>query len=569
MACLWGAFGCSPQHPTLDAKEWAAMAESRVVVGETIYPIRGNILSNDGQVLSASELTYNIYFDFKTVQVNEDTLRHYLPELCEELSKKFPDRTAESYRETIMTGFANKKGHVRIVGRKISTADYKEVKNFSFIRKGTGKSGFFSEKIPVRFKPFGRLASRTIGDIYLSYDKGGKNGIDLFCDSTLKGTDGSFVREVVRGKPRYVIMQQPIDGMDVQTTIDIPIQKITDQALESKLKDIDAVGGTAIVMEVKTGKVVAMTNLTRVETGSYAESFNYAVAYQSEPGSLFSTVSMAAVLEDGFFNPTDTIDTGCGMFNYANVYINDCNRNKGGFGMLSASQILAFSSNVGMAKLILRAYEQQPEKYVNCIRQMSFDAPMNIEIPGIGQVNMKHPTENADRWSKITLPWMSFGYEIQVPPIYTLRFYNAIANDGVMVNPYLVQSLLKEGKVVQSYPTQVVNSQICSPNTVAQLQTMLRDVVEEGSGAPANSSLVSIAGKTGTAQMSYEDSGFRSDENPQFQVSFCGYFPAEKPVYSCIVVIRNPQIGYPSGGSMAGSVVKTVAESLSLKTDSL
>ena len=434
------------------------------------------------------------------------------------------------------------------------------MKKFPFLRLSRYKSGFYTKEMVQRQKPFGTLASRTIGDIYGEIEAGGvtkgKNGLELQYDSLLRGEPGvSSVRRVGGGWTNVVEIE-PVDGMDIRTTIDINIQDITEKSLVDMLKKIDAESGTAVVMEVATGEVKAITNMGRIREGAYAETKNHAVADEIEPGSTFKVASMMVALEDGICQPSDTVDVGKGIYMYKGARMTDHNMNKGGYGRISAEQAIWYSSNIGVAKIILKGYEKNPTKYVEGLYKLGLTIPLNLEIPGAGRAKIRMPNDTALYWSKTTLPWMSFGYETQIPPIYTLTFFNAIANGGKMVRPMFTKEIMHNGKTVQSFSTEVLKSSICSDKTLEIIKDMLLGVVEKGTGKAVHSDIIRIAGKTGTAQIAsggvYRTSGH--------QVAFCGYFPADEPKYSCIVVIRRPRIGYPSGGTMSGGVVKAIAE---------
>ena len=294
----------------------------------------------------------------------------------------------------------------------------------------------------------------------------------------------------------------------------------------------------------------------RIREGAYAETKNHAVADEIEPGSTFKVASMMVALEDGICQPSDTVDVGKGIYMYKGARMTDHNMNKGGYGRISAEQAIWYSSNIGVAKIILKGYEKNPTKYVEGLYKLGLTIPLNLEIPGAGRAKIRMPNDTALYWSKTTLPWMSFGYETQIPPIYTLTFFNAIANGGKMVRPMFTKEIMHNGKTVQSFSTEVLKSSICSDKTLEIIKDMLLGVVEKGTGKAVHSDIIRIAGKTGTAQIAsggvYRTSGH--------QVAFCGYFPADEPKYSCIVVIRRPRIGYPSGGTMSGGVVKAIAE---------
>lgn len=543
----------------VEGKHWQEKADSLRIEDIIIQPNRGNILAQDGRLMASSIPQYYLYIDFQADGLNADTLKKYIIPLSQALSNKFKDRSASDYKAHLMKGLRLRSRQYPIINRKVSFTDMKEVKTYPFLKLSSNKCGFYTKKMVQRKKPFATLASRTIGDIYGEFEKGGKNGLELEYDSLLRGIPGTSTKQKVRGRWLNVVNIEPVDGMDIKTTIDIEIQDITENALTEKLKEIDAESGTAVVMDVKTGEVKAITNIARISPGEYAETKNHAVADEIEPGSTFKVASMIIALEEGIVQPDDTVDAGDGLFIYAGARMTDHNRNKGGYHRISAAQTIWYSSNIGVAKIILKGFEKRPQDYVDRLYKMKLNEPMNLEIPGAGRPKIKHPIKDKNLWSRTSLPWMSFGYETQIPPIYTLAFYNAIANNGKMIKPIFVKEICHNGAVLEKKETETINSSICSDKTLDIIRQMLVDVVEKGTGSAVKSDYIKIAGKTGTAQISQGKAGYKA-AGVRHQVSFCGYFPADDPQYSCIVVIRNPRIGYPSGGTMSGGVFKNIAE---------
>lgn len=558
----------------VEKEKWEKVAESQKRPNRLVLPGRGNIYSADGKLMATSVPRYYMYIDFSAdcyLEPGEkwnslDTLkmsrRNGVDSLAIYLSHKLKDRTPAGYKSYLLRGLASKSRSYSVYTGKISYSDLKEIRKFPFFRLGRFRSGFYTKEMVQRQKPFGTLASRTIGDIYGEIETDGatkgKNGLELQYDSLLRGQAGlSSVRRVGGGWTN-VIEVEPVDGLDIRTTVDINIQDITEKSLVDMLKSIDAESGTAVVMEVATGEVKAITNMGRVGEGVYGETKNHAVADESEPGSTFKVASIMVALEDGLCNPGDTVDVGNGIFMYKGARMTDHNNNKGGYGRITVEQAIWFSSNIGVAKTILKGYSDNPTKYVEGLYRVGMNADLRLEIPGAGRAKIRRPDDSLRYWSKTTLPWMSFGYETQVPPINTLTFFNAIANDGKMVRPMFTKEIMHNGEPTHSFSTEVIKSSICSDKTLALIKGMLLGVVEEGTGKAVHSDVVRIAGKTGTAQIAtggvYRTSGH--------QVSFCGYFPADEPKYSCIVVIRRPRIGYPSGGTMSGGVVKSIAEKI-------
>lgn len=542
----------------IEGAYWQKKADSLKIEDLIVLPTRGNILAQDGRLMASTIPQYYLYMDFQADGLKLDTLEKYLTPLSRSLSGKLKDKSVNEYKAHILKGLRSKSRQYLLCRKKVSYLDLQDIRTFPFLVKGPNKSGFYTKEMVQREKPFGSLASRTIGSIYGEYEKGGKNGLELQYDSLLTGIPGTSSKQKVRGRWVNVNVIDPEDGMDVKTTIDIEIQDITEKALVDMLRKIDAASGTAVVMEVKTGEVKSITNIERVAPGEYAETKNHAVADEIEPGSTFKVASMMVALDAGIVSPDDVIDTGSGVYMYAGSRMTDHNWHKGGYGAITAAQAIWYSSNIGVAKIILKGFERNPEAYVEKLYKIGLNRKMDLEIPGAGSPKIRHPRDK-DRWYKTTLPWMSFGYETQIPPIYTLTFFNAIANDGKMIKPVFVKEICRNGSVIEKKETEVINSSVCSSSTLDIIRQMLIDVVDKGTGTAVKSEHFVIAGKTGTAQISQGRSGYAGGGH---QVSFCGYFPADRPQYSCIVVIRSPRNGYPSGGTMSGGVFKNIAEQI-------
>ncbi len=569
-----GILICAFDTAFVEKEKWLKVAEEQKRPNRLILPGRGNIYSADGKLMATSVPRYYMYMDFKADVFETKTTKwngrdtflnsktNGVDSLAVYLSRKLKDRTPAGYKAYLLRGLKSKSRQYPIFAGKVSYSDLKEIQKFPFLRLGRFRSGFYTKEMVQRQKPFGSLASRTIGDIYGEIEEGGltkgKNGLELQYDSLLRGEAGlSSVRRLGGGWTN-VVEVEPTDGCDIKTTIDIHIQDITEKSLVDKLREIDAESGTAVVMEVATGEVKAITNMARIREGVYAETKNHAVADETEPGSTFKVASIMVALDDGVCAPSDTVDVGNGVFMYKGARMTDHNLNRGGYGRISVEQAIWYSSNIGVAKTILKGYENNPRKFVEGLYRIGMNADLRLEIPGSGRAKIRMPGDTLNYWSKTTLPWMSFGYETQIPPIYTLAFYNAIANGGKMMRPIFTKEIIKDGKTIQHFSPEVIKESICSDSTLAIIQDMLLGVVEKGTGKAVHSDIIRIAGKTGTAQIAsggvYRTSGH--------QVAFCGYFPADNPKYSCIVVIRRPRIGYPSGGTMSGGVVKAVAEKI-------
>lgn len=541
---------------------WKDVADRFVKENVVIRPTRGNIISADGKLMASSLPEYKIYMDFRVQSSKQDTmLMNHLQEICNGLHEIFPDRSAQDFRKHILKGRRAKSRHFLLYPKRISYIQYKEVKKLPLFNQSKNISGLHEEVFNQRKKPFGSLAMRTLGDMFPDMAQGAKNGLELTYDSLLKGENGITHRQKVMNKYLNIVDKPAIDGYDVITTIDVDMQDIAEKALVDQLKNLDAVFGVAVVMDVATGEVKANVNMTKAGDGKYYEMRNLAVSNLMEPGSTFKTASIMVALEDKYITPDYKVDTKNSMVNMYGSWMKDWNWYKGGYGEIDVTRILEVSSNVGVSSIIDKFYGKDPQKFIDGLRRMSIDKPLNLGFVGEASPRIKGPKERY--FAKTTLPWMSIGYETMIPPIYMLNFYNAIANNGVMVKPKFVKAIARNGEIVEEYPTEIVNPKICSDETLQQIQTILRKVVSEGLAKPAGSKQFSVSGKTGTAQISQGKAGYKAN-GVSYLVSFCGYFPSEAPKYSCIVSIQIPH-GPASGGLQAGSVFSRIAERIYAK----
>ena len=555
---------------------WKDVAERFVKENVTVKPNRGNILSADGKLLASSLPEYSLFIDFKYYDSNtkrsikgqnkKDSLfKANLDSICIGLNKIFPEYSVRTYKEHLSKGRKSKVWqHYPLFPnrhKRINYTQYKEIKSLPYFNLGINRSGLHHQEYNNRKRPFGALAAQTLGRLYADTAQGARNGIELAFDSLLKGKDGVSHRQKVMNKFLNIIDLAPVDGCDIISTIDIDMQDICEKALVDELKKLNASVGVAVLMEVATGEVKAIVNMTKGNDGKYYEMNSNAISEMREPGSTFKTASIMVALEDGHITPNTEVETGSGIMNMYGSKMRDHNWHRGGYGKINVTRILEVSSNIGVSYLIDKYYKDNPQRFVDGLKKMSIDQPLHLQIRGEGKPNIMGPEDRkkAGRYfSKTSLPWMSIGYETQVPPMNILTFYNAIANDGVMVRPKFVKAAVKDGEVIQEYPTEIINPKICSEKTLKQIREILQRVVSHGLAKPAGSKQFSVSGKTGTAQMSKGASGYKSG-TVHYQVSFCGYFPSEAPKYSCIVSIQKP--GLPaSGGTMAGSVFSKIAE---------
>ena len=531
--------------------------EKQKTITRTIPANRGNILAADGRDLACSVPSYRVYMDTRAGGLTDEIFNKNIKALSKELSKFYGDKSAYAYEKAIRRARREGKRYFLINSQKISYTELQKVKQFPLFNLGKNTSGFIEEQFDSREKPFGLLASRTIGAINTM---GGYSGIEKGYDSELRGTDG--IGRVVKVPGRSIIREEipAIDGKDIVTTIDIELQDIAENALLRQLKKQDARYGVAILMQVQTGEIKAIANLKRSEPGVYSEAYNYAVGDATEPGSTFKLASIIAALEDGVVSLDDTINTGNGRFRYYDRIMTDSHH--GGYGKLTVREVFEKSSNIGVSKIIYNNYKDNQKKFVDRIFSMGLNEPLGIDIPGEGKPVFKYP--GSKYWWGTTLPWMSIGYETQMTPLQILAFYNAVANNGVKVKPMFVKKILDHGEVVKTFDTEVLNPAICSRSTIEKVHELLKGVVEHGTARNIRNDNYKIAGKTGTAQIAHGAEGYHN--GVEHQASFVGYFPADKPVYSCIVVVNSPSKGVYYGSAVAGTVFKEISDRVYAKS---
>ncbi len=536
---------------------WKDVADRFVRENVVVFPNRGNIISSDGKLMASSLPEFKIYMDFKAGGIKKDTmLMNHMQEICEGLHKIFPDKSAAEFRRTLLKGRKMGSQNYLIYPNRISYIEFKEVKKLPVFNLSKFKGGLHELAYNQRKKPFGSLAMRTLGDVFPDTALGAKNGIELTYDKYLKGEVGITHRQKIRNKYLNIVDKAPVNGYDIITTIDVDVQDIAEKALVDQLESLEAEAGVAIVMETKTGEVKANVNMTRGNDGKYYEMRNLAVSNLMEPGSTFKTASIIVALEDGYITPEYEVDTEKGVVNMHGAKMKDWNWYKGGYGVINVKKILEVSSNIGVSKIIDHFYGSNPQKYIDGLKRMNIDTPLELGFTGEASPIIKNA--NAKNFSRTSLPWMSIGYETMIPPIYILNFYNAIANNGKMIKPIFVKAIAKEGNIVEEFSTEVINEKICSDKTLKDIRGILKSVVSEGLAKPAGSKLFSVSGKTGTAQISQGKAGYKSGRTKHL-VSFCGFFPSENPIYTCYVAIQAPKAS-PSGGIQAGGVFSKIAE---------
>lgn len=529
-------------------------------------PTRGNILSSDYELLVSSLPEYKMYMDFVALRNagNDSIWLAKQDSICEGLHAIFPEKDAQYFRDKLKEGFQKQSRHWAIWPQRVNYNTFTAVKALPVFRLVSHKGGFHFEENSARRRSFGSLAARTLGDMYAAKDTA-RFGLELSYDSILRGTNGMKHRRKVLNRYLSIMDVPPIDGADIVTTIDIGMQDLAENAVVEELKEINGNVGVAIVMEVATGDIKAIVNMEKCSDGEYRELKNHAVSDLLEPGSVFKTASMLVALDDGVCDTTKYVDTGSGVWMMHGSPMKDHNWHRGGYGGMRLPRALEVSSNIGVSRIIDEYYFDRPEKFVEGLYRIGLADDLHIPLYGSSPAKIRMPKKDARgkqyvNWSKTALAWMSIGYETQVPPISTLTFYNAIANGGKMMRPRFVKEVVKDGQVIATYPPVVQREQIAKPSTIKTMQTILTHVVSQGLGKRAGSEHFKVAGKTGTAQMSKGYGGYRSG-TVNYLLSFCGFFPADNPKYSCIVCIQKS--GLPaSGGGMSGLVFHNISEGI-------
>ena len=552
---------------------WKEVASRSIVDSVAITPRRGNILSDDGLLMASSVPQYTLFMDFmvsdrdearriKAQNRRDSLLRVHETEICEGLHRILPDKSVEEFRQTFRKGRERKSRYWKIYPKRVSYAQYKEIKALPVLSQRSSVGGFFTESNIRREKIYGSLAQRTLGDVYAKVDSA-KNGVELAYDDYLRGTPGLGHKKKVNNEHLTIIDEPAIDGKDVQTTLNVEIQDIAEKALldvlhkQNEVHGGDARTGVVIVMEVATGDIKAIVNMNRLDDGSYYETKNNALTDILEPGSTFKTASLLVALDDKKISINDSVDANRGLYKFGSATMRDHNWNKASaYGVLSVPQVLMYSSNVGTARIIDENYGKEPEKFVEGLHRMGLATHFPL-LPGTGRPVIRKPNKDKSNWSRTALPWMSIGYETQIAPINIVSFYNAIANDGKFMKPRLVKAILEDGHVVKEFKPEVLIDKIASKQALDDITKMLTMVVNEptGLGRQAGSEEFLVAGKTGTAQIA---SGGQL-KGGGHQLSFCGFFPADAPKYTCIVSIQT-RGGLISGGGVAGVVFGDIAK---------
>lgn len=548
-------FARAVQIQFFQGDRWKQMSDSLTTDFIDVEAGRGNIFSSDGSLLATSLPEYELRMDLMTESLTKEIFDEKVDSLAYELSTLFKDKTQNEYEHKLIQARKNKERYL-LIKRVVNYPQLKAVKKMPIFKMGKNKGGLLVIQKDKRIQPFKQLASRTIG-----YKVKGVQpvGLEGAFDIDLGGVTGKRLVQRISGGIWMPLNEEdeiaPKDGYDIYTTIDVNIQDVAQNALREQLVKHNADHGCVILMEVATGEIKAIANLTRVEEGIYQEKYNYAIGEAMEPGSTFKLASYMAAIEDGVFRPSDTVDTDGGKFRLYNSTLSDSH--EGGYGRIPMLKAFELSSNVAIAKKIHNGYKANPEKFTDRLKEFGIGDPIELQIPGTPKPRVKDP--NSTDWSGLSLSRLAIGYEIRMTPLQTLLLYNAVANKGKLISPIIVKEKRSLGVVVESYQAKVIRKKICSDETLAMLRMMMEGVVKDGTAKNLSTTIYPIAGKTGTAQVAQGKSGYKNGKKT-YSASFCGYFPADNPKYSMIVVVIDPSHAGYYGNVVAGPVFKNIAD---------
>lgn len=538
-------YGDVAPRPILSDADTNNLNEEMPTRIDSIQPLRGRILSDDGSDLVTSIPIYNLHMDLTVVK--EKLFNEEIDSLAYYLSTVFPEKNKSEWERSLISARADESQYYPIQNR-VKYDVLQQVRKFPIFREGKYKGGFIEEKESIRQMPYGLLASRTLGSKRIgAMDVGLEGAFDEF----LTGEYGLVTKQYVSNGWKPVsgdYLKEPVPGADIITSIDIDVQDVAENELKKQLEEQEALYGSVVLMEVETGFVKAIANLKRAGDGEYYEIYNYAVGQKTDPGSTFKLATLMALLEDGKVAITDSVNA-VGKYDFYDASFVDTN--PWGYGKITIQHAFEVSSNV-FSKIANNAYLKQEQKFIDRLKSFGLGDTLGLDIAGEAKPVLKNKNENG--WSGLTLPWMAIGYEVEITPIQTLAFYNAVANNGTLVKPQFVSEIRRDGKIIKQFDKVVLNEQICSDETIISLKKCLEGVVERGTGKDLKSTNFKIAGKTGTAQLADGAEGYTNF----YQASFAGYFPADEPKYSCIVVIAGPtkQI---YGAQVSGTVFASIA----------
>lgn len=552
-----------------EGSELRAEAKGQKSFGtKTTEAKRGNILSSDNRLLATTIPLFDIHMDFKAEGLTDKVFEAEVGSLSIKMAEFFKDKPATAYRDSLSRWHAQRLRYKKVTPRRVNYIELKEILAFPIFNRGRNKGGVLIDTMQKRVFPHGDLARRTIGR---SNNTGSKFGIEGYFDKQLAGTNGVTAVQKISGNFWMPIQSEsninPIDGYDIATTINIEVQETAEATLRDQLIKHEAIWGTAILMEVETGEIRAIANLARKEIDGkmeVVEDYNYGIGMNMEPGSTFKLVSLMALLDDAKASINESFDTESGLAYIGQYRTRVADSHSGGFGVLSLKRIFEVSSNIGFAKAINKYYGRNPAQFIEYIYKLGLNEKFDMQIAGESAPIIRHPKDKL--WNGSTLTMMSFGYAMLMTPIHTLSIYNAIANNGRLMKPLLVTEVKNRGAVIEQFEPQVITEKICSPTTLNFLKQSLEGVVNDGTAAVLRNKNYSVAGKTGTAQVAKGKYGYMVNGGRYYLASIVGYFPADKPKYSCIVAIETyhgPGSKYTYyGGSLSGPVFRAIADKI-------
>jgi cell division protein FtsI (penicillin-binding protein 3) len=542
--------------------------ENRTTRSVDVEAKRGNIYSSDGSILVMTMPIFTVRMDLHHSVVPQDTFNFYVKALSDSLARVFPQKSSNDWQKSLRearskdlgvnpnTKISRGRGSRNfLIARDIQYAELKRLQTFPILNKGKNRGGLVVEEANRRRRLHNQLAARTIG--YPESDRGRGVGLEDAYDYVLRGRSGTRIERKVANnvwRPVFSNQQEPQNGKDIVTTIDMRIQDVATAALMRSLQANNASHGTAILMEVSTGKIRAIVNLKRSNDSiAYHEVENFAVNESVEPGSTFKLASLIAILEEGKLDTGTLVPTG--RMQVADKWVNDIRRE--GYGEISLKHAFELSSNVGMAYAVRESFSKNEKKFTDYLYKMRLNQPLGLEIPGERPPIIKNPKDNRSEWWGTSLAWMSMGYEVQITPLQQLAFYNAVANNGRMMKPMFVEEIRSGGRVVERFTPTVLESRIASDRTLRKVRESLEGVVQNGTARSLSRSPYKVAGKTGTAQVNYQEKGV---QRMRYRASFIGYFPADNPQYTCLVIVSNPSGIRFHGGEIAAPVFREIAD---------
>ncbi len=538
----------------VEGSYWREKAENLTTVYRDIDAVRGNIYSDDESMLATSVPIYEVRMDLNADGLTDEVFNENIDSLSIHLSQLFEDQSPVEWKRQLIVGRQNGDRY-HLIKRRVKFHQMKQLREFPIFERGKFKGGLIVLQQNRRERPFRMLAARTIG-----YDREGVApvGLEGAYRKELAGVSGKRLMQKISGGIWMPINDEneiePMDGYDIHTTINLNIQDVAENALLDQLKRHDAHHGCVILMEVETGEIKAIANLSKDDDGDYYEYYNYAIGESAEPGSTFKLPSLVVALEDGYVKLNDSIDAGNGKADFHGETMRDSKED--GYGKISVEEAFAVSSNIGVMRIIEKYYANEPAKFIKGLRRMNLGDSMGIEIAGEGSPLIKDPSDKS--WSLISYLWTSIGYEVKMTPLQILTFYNAIANDGKMMKPIFVRKITDKSSVVREIDPVVINPHICSEKTAKQAQKLLEAVVQEGTATNLKNPNYTIAGKTGTARVANSSAGYGTKIT--YQASFAGYFPADNPKYSCIVVVNAPNRSVYYASHVAGPIFAEIAD---------